>query len=178
MCALVVYESMFGNTQKIAEEVLRGLTEVMPAQAVEVGSAPAEIGEDVTLIVVGGPTHAFGMTRPATRKSAQEQADSPLVSRGQGVREWLAAIKVTRRGVAGAAFDSRISSPLMPRAAAKSIAKALRKRGVRVVSQPTGFAVTGTQGPLAQGELDRARRWGAALARTVADQTPEGTRLN
>src|SRR6187455_2965455 len=98
MRALVVYESMFGNTQAIASAVARGLSGRMAVDLVEVTDAPTRVAAD--LVVAGGPTHAFSMSRPATRESAAEQAHGrPLVSRGSGLREWLAEAGPALRGM-------------------------------------------------------------------------------
>ncbi|MEV4175974.1 flavodoxin domain-containing protein [Nonomuraea sp. NPDC049709] len=164
MDALVVYESMYGNTQQIAEAVARGLAAGMAAEAVEVGAAPALVGEDVRLLVVGGPTHAFSMSRASTRQSAAQQAGGALVSHGDGVREWLAALRTSSAGLGSAAFDTRIAKPRMPGSAAHGIAGRLRRHGVRAVVPAQSFYVTGTQGPLVEGELERARQWGETLA--------------
>jgi flavodoxin len=67
MHAIVVYESMFGNTQRVAEAVAAGIAAHMTVELIEVGAAPTQIGEDVGLLVVGGPTHAFGLSRQSTR---------------------------------------------------------------------------------------------------------------
>jgi hypothetical protein len=75
MRALVVFESAFGNTEKIARAINEGLTSVVPTRAVEVGGAALELEGDVDLLVVGGPTHAFGMSRPGTRQQAAKQAE-------------------------------------------------------------------------------------------------------
>jgi len=93
MRALVVYESMFGNTEAIAGAIAVGLPEHVDVETVEVGTAPSVIGDDLDLIVVGGPTHAFGMSRPGTRKSAATQTNRPLVSAGTGLREWFADLE-------------------------------------------------------------------------------------
>jgi hypothetical protein len=85
---------------------------------VEVGAAPAVIGDDVELLVVGGPTHAFGLSRPGTRRSAAQQAEDELVSTGIGLREWLGTLPKGSPDVAVAAFDTRISKPRLPGAAA------------------------------------------------------------
>jgi flavodoxin len=63
MKALVVYESMFGNTEEIAHAIADGLGESVEVQLAEVADAPVEPNPDVALIVVGGPTHAFSMSR-------------------------------------------------------------------------------------------------------------------
>jgi flavodoxin len=60
MTTLLVFESMFGNTQQIADSVAEGLSEHLPVEQLEVGAAPTVIGNDVELLVIGGPTHAFG----------------------------------------------------------------------------------------------------------------------
>ena len=90
--ALVVYESMFGNTQTIAVAVADGLSVRMTVDLVEVGAAPSAVAADVDLLVVGGPTHAFGMTRPNTRQDAAKQAGRPWSPRasgsGSGSRGW------------------------------------------------------------------------------------------
>ncbi|HEY8524679.1 MAG TPA: flavodoxin domain-containing protein [Acidimicrobiales bacterium] len=162
MRALVVYESMFGNTEAVARAVGAGLAALMPTDVVEVGRAPAALGDDVDLLVVGGPTHAFGLSRRRTRADAAKQAEGQLVSRGFGLREWLAVLDRPRDGVAAAAFDTRVKVPL-PGSAARAATRRLRRLGFRVAARPTTFWVTGTLGPLADGELDRARAWGEAF---------------
>lgn len=164
MEALVVYESMYGNTERIAQAVAEGLATRMRAEVVEVGSAPARVGEDVRLLVVGGPTHAFSMSRASTRQSAAQQATGPLVSRGDGVREWLAALRTSSAGLGSAAFDTRIAKPRMPGSAARGVARRLRRLGIKVAAPAESFYVTGSQGPLVDGEVERARRWGERLA--------------
>jgi hypothetical protein len=105
MRALVVFESMFGNTQAIAQAVADGLAIRMEVDLLEVGSAPAAVPGGVDLLVVGAPTHAFGMSRPATRQSAAQQAPAGLVSKGHGLREWLTALSIGAPDVVAVAFD-------------------------------------------------------------------------
>ncbi|MEO3856620.1 flavodoxin domain-containing protein [Acrocarpospora sp. B8E8] len=167
MRALVVYESMFGNTKKIAEEVARGLTTRMPVEVLEVGCAPERLPDEVTLLVVGGPTHAFGMSRASTRDSAEQQADGDLISRGEGIREWLSALRVTIP-IAAAAFDTKIRAAYLPGSAAKGAHKALRRHHLRLAAPPMNFYVTGTKGPLEEAELRRAHEWGESLADAMA----------
>ncbi|MEU5868248.1 MULTISPECIES: flavodoxin domain-containing protein [unclassified Nonomuraea] len=167
MKALVVYESMYGNTERIAQAVAEGLATRMRAEVAEVGSAPGHVGGEVALLVVGGPTHAFSMSRASTRDSAAQQAGGPLVSRGRGVREWLATLSTSSAGLCSAAFDTRVARPRLPGSAGRAVAKRLRRLGVRLVVPPRGFYVAGTQGPLVPGELERARQWGESLAASV-----------
>ncbi len=163
MRALVVYESMFGNTQTIAEAVAQGLSEHLHVVLVEVEDAPEQIDGDVGLVVVGGPTHAFGLSRPATREGAAGEAGERLVSRGQGLREWLAGLRGGASGVSAAAFDTHVDKRL-PGSASQAAAKRLRRLGFRLIARPESFFVADKAGPLLVGEEERARRWAAALA--------------
>jgi hypothetical protein len=166
--AVVVYESMFGNTRTIADAVAEGLSSRLATDIIEVGLAPTRIAQDVSLLVVGGPTHAFGLTRARTRQDAATQADGPLVSPAGGLREWLETAERPRTGVGAAAFDTRIDKPRVPGSAARGAAKRLRRLGFRLVVGPESFYVSGTKGPLAPGEVERARRWAQELAARVA----------
>jgi hypothetical protein len=130
----------------------------------EVSDAPRLIGADVDLLVVGGPTHAFGMSRPSTRKSAHDQASESLVSRGDGVREWLDRVVIEAADLHAATFDTRANSPRLPGTAAHKIRKRLKDLGVHVPMESVDFYVGGMQGPLLGGELIRAEDWGELLA--------------
>ncbi|MEV0584536.1 flavodoxin domain-containing protein [Nonomuraea sp. NPDC050310] len=165
MRALVIYESMFGNTRAIAEAIGRGLARNMPADVVEVGVAPDTVAEDVSILVIGGPTHAFGMSRPSTRRSAAEQALGELVSQSRGMREWLATASVPL--TAATAFDTRVGKPRLPGSAAKGALRRLRRLGLGLAAPAESFYVGGTLGPLAEGELARAQAWGEHLAVSV-----------
>ena len=171
MHALVVYESMYGNTRAIAEAVADGLSSRMPVEIKEVGTAPMIIDEDVSLLVVGGPTHAHGMTKPDTRRSAADKAepDRAIVSGSIGLREWLSGLGAAPSHVAVATFDTRIKGPgLLWGSAAKAAETQLRKAGAKVVTPAQSFFVGGPLGSaydaVADGELDRARSWGERLA--------------
>jgi hypothetical protein len=161
--ALVVYESMFGNTHAVADAVAEGLRESLDVEVLDVDQAPLEVGDDVDLVVVGGPTHAFGMSRPNTRKSAGEQGADPDAASHEGIREWISGV-VARKGLATAAFDTRIAKPHLPGSAAKSAERKLKRRGFAELAHPESFYVTDTEGGLVDGELERARTWGAELA--------------
>jgi len=179
MRALVVYESMFGNTQAVALAVSEGIAMRMPVDIIEVGDAPAVLPPDVALLVVGGPTHAHGMTSPKSRADAAQRAGDRLVSRGLGVREWLDTLRPVAQPIAAAAFDTRIKGPeLLWGSAAKSVTKRLRGIGFQLVQPPRSFIVAGPTGPLfdrlVDGEPERARTWGEAVAGAVA--APVGAR--
>src|SRR3712207_3815583 len=111
MHALVVYESMFGNTRDVARAVAEGVAPLMDVALLEVDDAPHRIGADVGLVVVGAPTHAFSLSRPGTRQDAGRQAGGPTVSSGIGVREWLDGLEPVPAGLRAATFDTRVSRP-------------------------------------------------------------------
>lgn len=160
MRALVVYESMFGNTQKIAEAIADGLAASMTVDVVEVGSAGTSL-DGVDLLVVGGPTHAFSMSRESTRKSATEHGSGTVVSKAGGIREWIADLHAGSTPFA--TFDTKADKPHLPGSAAHAARRHLRHRGLRPFAAATSFYVTDMEGPLADGEEERARRWGEQL---------------
>ncbi|HVT75937.1 MAG TPA: flavodoxin domain-containing protein [Acidimicrobiales bacterium] len=165
MRAVVVYESMYGNTRQIAEAIAEGLGGDATTCAV------AFVTDDdlaADFLVVGGPTHAHGMSRASTRKSAEDrvrlgQADAHMDERADmatGVREWLETVDLT--GMAAAAFDTRVHAPsFFTGRASRGIARRLRHAGAIVIGDPTSFFVKNEE--LLDGELDRARAFGASL---------------
>ena len=167
MRALVVYESMYGNTHAVAEAIGRGLAEAAEVTVVPVGQATQQLVETADLVVVGGPTHVHGMTRPSTRKAAIEQAEKDLEldldpdAAGEGVREWLGSLR--RVSAAAAAFDTRVHAPAaFTGRASKGIDRELRKHGLRAVVEPESFLVD-KENHLEPGEQGRAEAWGQLL---------------
>jgi hypothetical protein len=170
MRALVVYESMFGNTHWIAEAIAEGIAPAIPVEVAAVGTAPARLPDGVSLLVVGGPTHAFGMSRPGTRADAAKLPGIRPGAAATGLREWLDAVEPGQARVA--TFDTRIQTPAIPGSAAKAAQKRLRRKGLAIAAPATSFYVVDKTGPLVEGEIDRARRWGATLAECLV---PAGT---
>ena len=166
MKALVVYESMFGNTEAIAEEIAAGMNETIDTECVEVGGAPAS-PEGFDLLIVGGPTHQFGLSRPDSRKGAASEVEEPLVSQGVGIREWLKALPKVA-GDAAATFDTSIRKPNLPGSAARGARKRLKRLGYRMVVPAEIFHVEGTTGPITDGEIERALTWGRTVAEAAA----------
>jgi flavodoxin len=180
MRALVIHESLYGNTRTIAEAITEGLAEARPDVAVrclpaaEVVGPPAIPLGDVDLLVVGCPTHAWGMSSVRSRsaqlakdgRETPERTHDPDAS-GPGVRELLPLVAGATPGIRAAAFDTRLDSRFAG-GAAKRLARALRKAGAVPVGRPTGFVVTGMTGPLRDGERERARAWGRELAAVLA----------
>jgi hypothetical protein len=164
MRALLVYESMFGNTEQITKAVRKGLERHGDVEMMEVSNAPDVIGYGVDVLVVGAPTHAFGLSRPSTRKSAADQRPGrPLVSQGRGVREWLESLRVHRKGLPAACFGTRIAVPKLPGTASHKLHRRLARMGFRQPIETTDFFVSGMEGPLVDGELKRAEEWGYML---------------
>jgi hypothetical protein len=174
MRVLIVYESMYGNTKHIAEAIAEGLGDGLgDATAVdiaEVGAAPTTLPDDLELLVVGGPTHAHGMSRASSRHDAATKVAQPVISTA-GIREWIETLRPARP-LRMAAFDTRIDGPkLLTGSAAEGAAKALKGRGLRVAAPPASFVLDGITGDphdrIAPAELDRARAWGRELAATL-----------
>ncbi len=174
MRALVVFESMFGNTEKVAGAVARGLQlGGVDTGLVGVCSAPPAVATGVDLLVVGGPTHAFGMSRASTRADAVRQG-APGERAATGLREWLESVELEVGRLPGlATFDTRVTKVRwLPQAAGLAAARAGRRRGLEPVAKPSGFLVDGIQGPLVDGELERAVEWGRGLAVALVDRVP------
>ena len=170
MRALLVYESMFGSTSEVARAVAAGLAdEGLEVEVDEVRAAPAAADAEFDLLVVGAPTHAFSLSRPATRKDAVRQGADPDVA-GTGLREWIAALgpREEARRRPAAAFDTRVTKVRnLPKAASTRAAHLLSRHGYRLVTRPAPYLVRDVQGPLLDGETDRARAWGREVARAA-----------
>jgi hypothetical protein len=112
---------------------------------------------------VGGPTHAFSMSRASTRHDAVAQGASSD-REDRGIREWLDELPPATR-VAVATFDTRVAQVRkLPGSAARSASKVVTRRGLGRVIAVESFYVDGVSGPLLQGEVDRARAWARLLA--------------
>jgi hypothetical protein len=169
MQAVVVYESMYGNTHVVADAIGRGLGSFGNVTVVPVTEATTHGVASADLLVVGGPTHAHGMSRPSTRKSAVNATRRPTTtlaldpeSHGPGVRDWLASLPPVK--AKAVAFDTRFTGPAaITGRASRGIARGLRRRGFQVVAKPESFFVD-KQNRLRAGEEDRAVAWGEQLA--------------
>ena len=181
MRALVVYESMYGNTHRIAEAIGEGLGEFAETDVVSVHDAGQERVDLADLLVVGGPTHVHGMSRDSTRSAAAEAVAKPGAdlaldpdAAGDGVREWLEALtSVTGRA---AAFDTKVDmAAVLSGRASKGIAKELRRHGYELVAEPESFLVT-KDTHLEPDQAERARSWGRQLGGHLAAQ-PSSSRV-
>ncbi|WP_228403572.1 flavodoxin domain-containing protein [Pseudarthrobacter sp. L1SW] len=148
MKAFVVYDSAYGNTKTIAEALAAGLGN--KAAAVPVDRFDAGSLQSGDLLVVGSPINGW---RP-TPKITQALAD--LASRGLA-------------GVKAAAFDTRLKL-FIHGDAAKKMTRALKAAGASIITGPMAFYVKGSEGPLRQGEVDRAAAWAETLRSALKDQ--------
>jgi flavodoxin len=144
MKALIVYDSVYGNTEKIAQAIGSAITgEVKVFRPAEVN--PSDL-ESVDLLIVGSPTQG-GRPTPAIQDFLSKVSE--------------AAIK----GINVAAFDTRFSTRLVGifGYAAGRIASNLKGKRGALVASPQGFFVKGTKGPLKEGELERAAGWAKGI---------------
>jgi flavodoxin len=156
MDALVVYDSKFGNTKRIAQAIGDTLAERFAVQVIPAAEA-APLPTEIDLLVIGGPTHAHGASA--------------------GMKALLDTIKRdSLAGIPAAAFDTRIRLPRwLSGSAAGVIAKRLAKAGCGLVVSPESFFVTRMgENPLLPGELERASAWARALLTAV----PSTSRLS
>jgi flavodoxin len=153
---MVVYDTSYGNTTRVAEAIRAGLGADAEAHEIET-LHPGDLSK-LDLLVVGSPT----------------QAGRPT----QSMEEWLRTLPPAPEGGQVAVFDTRIGSHDVAAPvrllvnvigyAAPRIAKVLAAKGYTLVGEPHGFFVTGKEGPLADGEIEHARAWGEDLARQYA----------
>jgi len=167
MKSLVVYESSFGNTQRIARTVADALSVEGEVTLLSVDEPLPSLAE-FDLLVIGAPTHVHGLSSRRSRKGALDQ-QGRTGDVGMGARGWLERLPLLGRPPV-AVFDTRAHKPeLLVGSAAHGIVHRLRRRGYRVVAEPESFFVDGTPGPLEDGELERAEEWGRTLANALTD---------
>lgn len=145
MKALIVYDSLYGNTENIAKAIggaITGEVKVLPVGDVN----PAEL-KTMDIIIVGSPTQA-GRPMKAMQAFLDKIPDASL------------------KGIKVAAFDTRVPSKIVVifGYAAGRIADNLKRKGGTLATSPEGFFVTGTKGPLKEGELERAADWAKGIA--------------
>lgn len=159
MNAIVVYESFWGNTAAVARAIAAGLgpgTRVLTTD-----QASDDALDEVDLIVVGAPVIAFSLASDKMRSNlAAQKAPSPPDLSHPSMRSWLR--RLPRGHGLWAAFETRVW--WSPRGATPEIERGLEGAGYQRLAKSRRFIVKGGYGPLRDGELDRARQWGAELA--------------
>jgi flavodoxin I len=146
MKALVVYDSVYGNTEKIARAIADGITPSGEVEVLRAGEAdPSELAS-VDFLIVGSPVHG-GRPTPAVQDFLNKMAQQ------------------SPKGIKVAAFDTRATSKFAKifGNAAGRIAGRLTKKGGLLIVPAEGFFVTGTKGPLKEGELERATAWAKGI---------------
>lgn len=159
MKILVVYDSLYGNTEQIARAIAGAISPPGEVTLSRVGEVSMSQLRGPDLIVVGAPTQGFRPSKPV-----------------QGFLEGIPAGHL--EGVCVAAFDTRIAEADVGRGlrllikvggyAAKHIGEALTRKSGRLVVPPEGFLVKDREGPLREGESERAAGWGEEVARSCA----------
>ncbi len=151
MKALIIYDSFFGNTEKVANAIGDAISGQMDVEVCTVSDIKSEQLKGLSLLIVGSPTRAFRPS-PAITKFLNSITSGSL------------------SGVKAAGFDTRISiSDTKSRFlrfmanlfgyAANPISEKLGKKGAQIAIAPEGFFVKDTKGPLKDGELERACEW-------------------
>ncbi|WP_156252443.1 flavodoxin domain-containing protein [Pseudactinotalea terrae] len=168
MDVVVVYETHFGQTRDVASEIAAGAKDAgATTTVVSVDEATAEVVNAADLLIVGAPTQVLGMSRPWSRGLAHPQEVGTHGDIADGVREWLVGLPAVGAGRRAAAFDTKLPSALAG-SAARGVAHGLRQHGFTIIGHPDHFIVEDAEGPLREGERERARAWGAELAGAVA----------
>jgi len=151
MQALIVYDSYFGNTEKVAQEIGKSLGSRNEVKVCKVKEVTPEQLKGLNILIVGSPTRAFSPS-PAIKKFLKSIPKNSL------------------NGIGVAAFDTRISEVDIDSKilsflvklfgyAAKPILQKLVKKGGEPAVSPEGFIVKDTEGPLKEAELERAAEW-------------------
>jgi hypothetical protein len=163
MRAVVVYESLWGNTAAVARAIAEGIGPETRVYATD--EATPAVVENADLIVAGSPV--FGFRLPTENMRAQAAADAkaprPPDLSHPSLRSWLDGLPPGRGR--SASFETRIW--WSPRGATGSIDAKLKRAGYRPIDKGHRFVVQGAYGPLRDGELEKARAWGAELAQAM-----------
>ena len=169
MRAVVVYESMYGNTHVIATNIAAGLRDTHEVTLVSVSRATPDLIAGADLLVVGAPTHLHGLSTASSRQAARKAAGKPDSgleldpdAGGPALREWLG--RPNRRAYAGrrlrhpAGWRPRADRPGQPRH--QQAAQASRVRPHRAAGELRGHQAEhpGRRGVLAGPPVGRGAR--------------------
>lgn len=151
MKALIVYDSQYGNTERVARSIASTLSEFGQARAVRVDQAPFSELKGLDLLLLGCPTQ--GMRQTPTMQAFIAHIPRELL-----------------KGLAVACFDTRFQGGFWMLSAAPAMAKQLRLMGVELVVQPESFFVKSMkkEGPLLDREIERAANWAHMLSEKIA----------
>ena len=178
MRSVVVYESMYGNSHRVADLIGSALEEFGTVSVVPVCEATDELVASAELVVVGGPTHAHSLSTRTSRASALESAkksdikhpDAPLSMdphwQDIGIRDWLRT-SAPGHGQLAAAFDTRLQArAVLTGRASRVISRRLARHGYELIAEPESFLVD-SQTRLLDSEAQRATHWAKGLATSI-----------
>ena len=168
MNVIVVYESHWGNTAAVANAIAVGFGP--DARAVATDEVSRTDVAEADLIVAGAPVMAFNL--PGDRMLAtladDKKAPVPADVSHPSMRSWLDRLPAGHGRSAGFETGLRWS----PGGATGAIGRKLEQAGFKRLAKSHRFVVTGSYGPLRDGELERARRWGSELAGAIGAHQP------
>lgn len=155
MKTLILYDSTFGNTEKVANAIAEGIGKSEDCKVTKIEDFSNEVLQGIDLLLIGSPTIAFNPS--LNTKIFLKRMSGNSCS-----------------GIKAAAFDTRMnvqevnSKFLIFMAkhfgyADRAIVRNLKRAGCEIIAPAEGFIVKGSEGPLKEGELDRARAWGGKL---------------
>jgi flavodoxin len=156
MNALVLYDSKYGNTERIAETIALAFQEAVPTRLSAIEDVPdvAAALAEVDVLVVGGPTQMHGVSA-GLRHMVESLGDESL------------------KGIRTAAFDTRLHGmKVVTGSASVRLGRLLRRRGAWLVVPPASFIVEGREGPLQPGEVEHANAWAAEVLHAVGIRVP------
>ena len=162
MHAIVVFESHWGNTAAVAQAIAEGIGP--DARAITTTEATPEIVAGADLVVAGAPVMAFGLPsdKMLANTANDPKAPTPADVSHPSLRTWLEALPAVAPTHRAASFETKLW--WSPGGATGAIDDRLRKAGFRTIAKGEKFVVRGAYGPLREGEVERAREWGARLA--------------
>ncbi len=149
MKVLIVYDSVFGNTEQVAQAIGNALGSQEDVETLRVSNVEPEKLTGLELLIVGSPTHG-GRPTPVIQDFLNRVSEPAI------------------RGINVAAFDTRLSTRLVGifGYAAGRIADSLKRKGGTIIASPEGFFVKGGKGPLKEGELERAASWAKVIVKS------------
>lgn len=154
MTALIIYSSQFGNTEKIARAIGEGISSFEKVEVLPVAEAKVLDWNTIHILVVGSPTQGGRAT-----KDLQDFLDAIPAD---ALKNTKVAAFDTRFAEKDHGFGLRLLMRVIKYAAGK-IAETLEQKGGQLVGPVEGFIVSKKEGPLAEGELERAKAWGKMI---------------
>jgi flavodoxin I len=155
MKSLILYDSHFGCTEKIAKSIENSLQNTGNVKLCLISKATSEMMEGIDLLIIGSPTRGFRPTKSVTIFLKKMSFKSL-----KGIRATSFDTRIALENINSGLFRFIVNRGGY---AANKIAKSLKKKGAKIVSLPQGFIVTGEQGPLKDGEIERAAEWAKSL---------------